>query len=115
MTISRPCRQALPLMLAVALSGCSFKDKVDATFGDQHFKTAIALIELFKVRHRQYPSSLKAIDFAGGWDQIAITSVDYRKLDDGYELNVRVGGPKLGYPAEFWSGLGLKKSNVNTR
>jgi hypothetical protein len=46
---------------------------------------------------------------------MAINSVEYRRLPEGYELNVTrgwVGRPTLEYPAPFWNGLGLKKSNA---
>lgn len=46
---------------------------------------------------------------------IALSSVEYKKLAEGYELNVVrgwVGTPELNYDANFWQGLGLKKSNV---
>jgi YD repeat-containing protein len=36
-------------------------------------------------------------------------------LEDGYELNLTrgfVGAPDLKYPAEFWRGLGIRKTNV---
>jgi hypothetical protein len=36
---------------------------VDAQFGDQHFKTAISLIELHKIRTGGYPESLKDLKF----------------------------------------------------
>ncbi len=88
---------------------------IDAQFGDQHFKTAISLIELHKVRSGVYPESLKDLKFTGGWDAIAIGSVEYHRLDTGYELNVTrgwVGKPELSYPPDFWRGLGVAKSNV---
>jgi len=103
------------LLLVVGITGCDFQQQADAKFGDQHFKTAIALIELHKVRNGQYPESLKALQFTGDWDAIAVNSVEYAKLENGYELNVTrgwVGQPALSYPKEFWQGLGLVKSNA---
>ena len=49
---------------------CDFQQQADAKFGDQHFKTAIALIELHKARNGQYPESLKALQFTGDWDAL---------------------------------------------
>ena len=103
------------LVLAIALVGCDLQKEADAKFGDQHFKTAISLIELHKVRNGSYPASLKDLQFTGDWDAIALSSVEYVKLDSGYELNITrgwVGKPELSYPKEFWQGLGLVKSNL---
>lgn len=98
------------LVLTALLTACDFQKQADAKFGDQHFKTAIALIELHKVRNGTYPNSLKDLQFTGEWDQIALTSVNYTKLENGYELTLTrgwVGTPELGYPKEFWQGLGI--------
>jgi hypothetical protein len=98
------------------LTGCDkIRGDMDAKFGDQHFKTAISLIELYRVRHGTYPANLSDLDFSGDWDAIALNSVAYRRLDDGYELNITrgwVGKPTLEYPAAFWKGLGLRATNV---
>lgn len=105
----------LSFMLTTSVEGCGFKRQADGKFGDQHFKTAIALVELYKIRHGSYPETLTVMDFVGDWDKIALNSVNYRKLPDGYELNVTrgwIGTPTLAYPSEFWRGLGLKKSNA---
>ena len=40
----------------------------DELFGKQHLSTAVALIELHKVRLGQYPQSLKDLKFTGEWD-----------------------------------------------
>ena len=104
---------ALLAMMVVGAGGaCKFKQRADAAFGDQHFKTAIALVELYKVRQGSYPEALTALDFVGDWDKAALVSVEYRRLQDGYELNITrgwVGQPTLTYPTEFWNGLGLKR------
>ena len=103
------------LFVAIGFSGCAFQQEADRKFGDQHFKTAIALIELHKIRFGEYPASLTDLKFVGEWDQIALSSIAYKRLDNGYELNVTrgwVGKPDLGYPPEFWHGLGLVKSNL---
>ncbi|MBK8285095.1 MAG: hypothetical protein IPK97_09530 [Ahniella sp.] len=106
---------ALGIALAALLCACDFQKQADARFGDQHFKTAISLIELHRVRTGTYPSTLADLKFTGEWDQIALSSVEYKRLESGYELNVVrgwVAQPDLKYPAEFWMGLGLKKSNL---
>jgi len=107
------------ILIVFQLSSCfpgSFKEKANQQFGDQHFKTAIALIELHKVREGAYPESLDSLKFTGDWDKIIFSSVKYQRLGDGYELdliNGWIGKPAhLEYPAEFWKGLGLKKSNL---
>jgi hypothetical protein len=103
------------LVLLVSFQGCGFKRNADRQFGDQHFKTAIALIELHRIRFGSYPQSLTDLKFLGDWDGIALASVSYRRLDEGYELNlVRgwMGRPELEFPPEFWHGLGLRRSNL---
>jgi len=86
----------------------------DAMFGDQHLKTAVALIELHKVRCGRYPETLKALKFTGQWDQMALNSVRYHTNEDGTAYFVEVtrgwvGKPKLEMPAEFWQGTGYRK------
>lgn len=110
---------SLFLFLVVSLASCfpeKFKEQANQKFGDQHFKTAIALIELHKIRYGDYPSSLDSLTYLGDWDEIIFNSVRYKKLSDGYELdlvNGVLGKPDaLEYPAEFWNGLGLKHSNL---
>ena len=96
-------------------SGCSFKRQADAQFGDQNFKTAVALIELYKTRHGYYPETLRGLTFTGLWDAAALNSVEYKRVDGGYELDIVrgwVGQPELSYPPDFWHGLGLVSSNV---
>lgn len=105
----------LLVAVLVSLVGCGFQEQANAKFGDQHFKTAIALVELHKTRTGAYPAALKDLTFTGEWDAIALASVEYKKLDVGYELNVTRGWtakPELRYPVEFWQGLGLVHSNV---
>lgn len=99
--------------------GCisnDIKEKANEQFGDQHFKTAIALIELHKIREGNYPPSLDSLKYLGDWDKIIFSSVKYKKLDKGYELNLTngwIGKPEnLKYPDEFWNGLGVRKSNL---
>tara|TARA_R110002126_G_scaffold54341_19_gene147226 strand:- start:3066 stop:3431 length:366 start_codon:yes stop_codon:yes gene_type:complete len=101
------------LIFIFFLVGCDFPKEADQQFGDQHFKTAISLIELHKVRFGEYPSTLSELKFLGGWDEIALQSVIYSKSEDGYTLTVSrgwVGKPELQYPADFWQGLGIKST-----
>lgn len=94
----------------------SFKERVNKKFGDQHFKTAIALIELHKVRFGTYPIIVDSIKYTGDWDKIVWSSVKYEKLDSGYSIdliNGWSGKPNtIEYPDEFWKGLGLINSNM---
>ena len=103
------------LVLCFGLSACAVQKEFDQQFGDQHFKTSLALIELHKVRFGEYPNSLKDLKFVGEWDQIALGNVTYKRVANGYELDVVkgwVGKPELRYPDEFWKGLGVVKSNM---
>jgi hypothetical protein len=84
---------------------------MDNLFGDQHMKTAVALIELHKLRYGSYPASLDDLKFTGQWDQIALTNVSYYPNADhtAYYIAVRrgwVGKPNLEMPKEFWQGTG---------
>jgi len=99
-------------------TGCQFQQATDAKFGDQSFKTAISLIELYHIRHGVYPAALTDLDFTGDWDAISINSVRYERLPDGYALDITrgwVGKPTLSYPPQFWQGLGLRRTNVGHR
>ena len=83
----------------------------DNMFGDQHLKTAVALIELHKVRYGKYPDSLRDLRFTGQWDQLALQSVSYYPNSDhsAYYIEVErgwVGKPTLEMPDEFWRGTG---------
>jgi hypothetical protein len=87
----------------------------DTMFGDQHLKTAVALIELHKVRFGKYPDTLKDLKFIGEWDKIALNSVAYYPNPDRtkYYIEVQrgwVGKPNLEMPAEFWLGTGYTPS-----
>src|SRR5215510_71277 len=87
----------------------------DTMFGDQHLKTAVALIELHKTRYGKYPNTLRDLKFTGQWDQLAIQSVAYYPNAErtGYYLEVQrgwVGKPTLRMPDEFWRGTGYSES-----
>ena len=110
-------RIAIVLLTCLLLAGCGkINEDFNRQFGDQHFKTAIALIELHKIRYGQYPGSLSDLKYTGGWDGIATGRVEYKKLPEGYRLDL-VGGwsgkpETLAYPDDFWNGLGLRESNM---
>lgn len=107
-------------LFALTFSSCdfiNFQEKANAKFADQHFKTAVANIELYNIRYGQYPSSLDSLDFLGDWDMMIFESLSYEKLDTGYRLDITKGIvtgtlTDLKYPKEFWQGLGLKQSNI---
>lgn len=87
----------------------------DEMFGDQHLKTAVALIELHKTRYGKYPDTLRDLKFTGQWDQLALQSVGYYPNAErtAYYLEVRrgwVGKPVLQMPDEFWRGTGYSRS-----
>ena len=105
----------LLVIILVSVSSCTFQKEADAKFGDQHFKNAIALIEMHKIRFGSYPESLNDLKYIGDWDKIVFSAVQYKRLDNGYELNLTrgwIGQPELNYPDEFWKDLGLVKSNL---
>ncbi len=79
-----------------------------------HFKTAIELIELHRIRTGSYPDSLDAVQFLDAQDRDSLEWVKYEKLEDGYALDVvrPVAASQLSLPAEFWRGLGLRRTNV---
>ena len=86
----------------------------DQKFGEQHLKTAVALIELHKVRYGKYPASLSDLKFLGDWDPIALQSVKYYPNKDGtaYYIEVQtgwIGKPELNMPDEFWQGTGYSE------
>lgn len=109
----------LILLIAITMSGCfaeELTEKANQKFGDQHFKTAIALIELHKTREGEYPETLDQLKYVGDWDGMIFSSVKYTRVDGGYDLDLTngwMGKPdELGYPKDFWKGLGLVKSNL---
>ncbi len=87
----------------------------DGMFGDQHLKTTVALLELYKVRYGKYPDRLNDLKFTGAWDQIALNSVEYIPNADrtAYYVEVQrgwIGKPDLHMPEEFWKGTGYSAS-----
>ncbi len=94
---------------------CALTLPIDNKFGDQHMKTSVALLELYKNRHGRYPDRIADLDFVGDWDRIALNSVAYYPNDarTRYYLEVTRGwlcSPSLHYPVEFWTGTGYEMS-----
>jgi len=106
----------LVAILVSALAACNFEvPGADQTFGRQNFVSAVAIIELHKLRNGKYPENLKELEFLGDWDQIWLSSVRYEKNGDGYNLYLErgwVGKPTLEFPVKFKQGLGIKNTNV---
>lgn len=103
--------------ILVLLAGCELpmQGVADEKFGDQNFKSAIALIELHKVRNGVYPASLRDLQYLGEWDAIWVGAVEYERTTDGYNLYVKrgwVGEPELQLPNAFRHGLGIQQTNV---
>lgn len=99
-------------IVALRIIGMSGVTKgTDNLFGDQHLKTAVALIELHKVRYGKYPGSLSDLKFTGAWDPIALQNVGYypNASRTAYYIEVKrgwIGKPDLKMPDEFWQGTG---------
>ena len=87
---------------------------IDNKFGDQHLKTAVALLELHKARSGLYPDSLADLKFLGDWDRIILFTVAYYPSADRKSYYVEVtrgwiGKPNFTMPDEFWKGTGFSK------
>ena len=99
----------------LAVGEASGFPRVPAREGDHRFKTAIALIELHRLRLGDYPDTLQDLRFLSDHNPADVVGLTYEKLPDGYALYVLVGtrgAPDLSYPAEFWRGLGIRRTNV---
>lgn len=83
---------------------------------DRRFKAVLALIELHQRRFGSYPDELRKIGFLSPYDSAMFHGLTYEKLPDGYALDI-VTPPNdtapLSYPAEFWRGLGIRRTNVH--
>ncbi|HKV51244.1 MAG TPA: Clp protease N-terminal domain-containing protein [Gemmatimonadaceae bacterium] len=82
---------------------------VEAEVTDQQFKTAIALVELHRLRFGEYPASLQDLQFLGYHDRAMLHRVKYERLAEGYALEVDATPPE--YPPEFWRGVGIRRPN----
>ncbi len=94
------------------LSNANFTRQADQTFGDQHLKTTVALLELHKVRNGQYPEDLDDLEFLGQRDRMHVNSCNYVPADDRQSYYVEVDRGWVNKPAEldlpeaFWQGTG---------
>ena len=108
------------LFISFVLAGCdidvnAISSDLDQQFGTQNFVSAVSVIELHKLRTGTYPESLDELEFLGDWDAIWLDSVQYERVDEGYNLFVTRGfrgEPELAMSIRFKQGLGLKSSNV---
>jgi hypothetical protein len=103
------------IMACRALVASGITSGFDNKFGDQYLKTAVALVELHKVRFGRYPDSLRDLKFIGEWDQIALMSVRYYPSPnrDAYYIEVErgwIGKPTFTVPPEFWKGTGYSSA-----
>jgi hypothetical protein len=107
----------LVLVITVAVLGVRFireygiTEPLDRIFGDQKLKSAVALLELHKVRYGQYPDSLRDLKYQGHWDPLWINATRYYPSDDRKRYYVEVeqgwiGKPTLVMPDEFWQNTG---------
>ncbi|MEM6502019.1 MAG: hypothetical protein AAF685_09290 [Cyanobacteria bacterium P01_C01_bin.89] len=100
--------------LALGNSELALEEK-ERAWVDRVFKKAIAFIELHKLRFDEYPESLQSesfLLFASDEYSDIDNMVGYKKLEYGYELNVKREEVALEYPSDFWKGIGLSKTNV---
>jgi hypothetical protein len=125
--------KSITLFLTVILfSSCipdTLKEKMNdgmaqaqTMMADQQFKSAIAQVELHKLRNGAYPNSLSELQFLSAMDSSMFHSIKYTRLDTAYEMNIDLDVPSfdgkskkrinLTYPPEFWKGLGCIKSNA---
>lgn len=91
-----------------------FTEPMDKKFGGQNLKSAVAMLELHKIRFGQYPDSLRDIKYTGDWDEIWIQGTSYFPSDDrkSYYVEVHrgwVGKPTLDMPDEFWQNTGYNE------
>lgn len=111
--------RAWPLLVTLLLTGCDTPDMMpgdQTAFVDQGFKSAIAAVEVYRLRHGDYPESLDELEFTGDWFPIHSRFVRYRRIGDGYEIRVdEDAADQLAYPEAFFSGLGLVQTNVGRK
>ncbi len=107
----------LSAVLAVSVASFISADPtegIDRKFGDQHLKTAVALIELHKVRYGEYPATLDELRYTGEWDALTLQSVEYTPNAGRTEYHVEVERgwarkPELETPPGFWRGTGYSE------
>ncbi len=116
-------KKLIVIIIVLMLSACINKEKIeenlkelDKLHADRCFKSAIAVLELHKLRFGKYPDAFNKLLFLNAFEKKEIEYVEYKKLPNGYELNLIIAKFKseinLNYPSEFWQGLGLRKSNL---
>lgn len=89
-----------------------FFHRANRMFAEQDLKTAVALIELHRVRTGHYPKSLKDLRYLGPWDAGFLQNVRYVAAPDQKSYYVEVepvfaGGPRPQLPPGFWRGTGF--------
>jgi hypothetical protein len=93
----------------------SFKTAgVDNQFGDQWLKSAVAQLELHRLRYGKYPKTLHELKYLSPMDTSILYNVAYYPNADltAYYVEVEtgfLGKPTLEYPDEFWQGTGFRK------
>lgn len=115
-------RLSIVLFAALLLAACGMPQLPQSRFGDQAVKTTVAMVELHKLRYGEYPETLDQLRFKGDWDAIWLNYVSYRRLEQGYELNILMDKlnqfpmqdptEQIKLPAEFFQNTGLVKTNV---
>lgn len=126
------------VFLSIALAGC-FPDlndpKIQHALHDmrsqlvrEQVDRAVAHIELYKLRHGEYPDSLQGLDTLNGFNPTGLAALHYARMDSGYTLDLREGTHDdlarsdkhpdslvIIFPAAYWQGLGCRRSNLMPR
>jgi hypothetical protein len=100
--------------VATAFASSFTSSGIDNQFGDQWLKSAVAQLELHKLRYGRYPKTLQDLRYLSPMDASILYNVAYYPNGDltAYYLEVRsgfLGKPNLEYPDEFWQGTGFRK------
>jgi hypothetical protein len=87
---------------------------INNQFGDQWLKSAVAQLELHKLRFGKYPRTLHDLKYLSPIDMSILYNVAYYPNADltAYYVEVRtgfLGKPNLEYPDEFWQGTGFRR------
>ncbi len=105
------------LSIPISLYAKVFREKSNNELFEEIFHRAISMIELHQVRFGHYPENLSVpgiIQYLVADDFKIISTVLYRKVDSGYELNIGTDETiKIKLPRDFWQGLGIIKTNVD--
>ena len=100
--------------VATAFASTFRSSGINNQFGDQWLKSAVAQLELHKLRYGKYPKTLQDLRYLGQWDASIVYNIAYYPNADltAYYVEVRngfLGKPNLEYPDEFWQGTGFRK------